>query len=146
MNLLIFGYGYTARHLVNEMQAAPGSIRVTTRSPKKAAALEGELEVRKAEIEEMLDKIREAQKQREALGATAGRADARESIRGAEDLFDELDRMAEKIEDDDRRREAAEDLFDEVELGGEDYGPDRSAGAPDVDERLAELKRRMGKE
>jgi len=106
--------------LLNAMDSDGGGVA----SEKKAAAPEGELEVRKAEIEEMLDKIREAQKQREALGATAGRADARESIRGAEDLFDELDRMAEKIEDDDRRREAAEDLFDEVELGGEDYGPE----------------------
>jgi nucleoside-diphosphate-sugar epimerase len=42
MKLLIFGYGYTARHLVTEMQAAPGSIRVTTRSPEKAAQVEAE--------------------------------------------------------------------------------------------------------
>jgi nucleoside-diphosphate-sugar epimerase len=42
MKLLIFGYGYTARHLVAEMDAAPGETRVTTRSPDKAAQLEAE--------------------------------------------------------------------------------------------------------
>jgi nucleoside-diphosphate-sugar epimerase len=42
MNLLIFGYGYTARHLAAEMHPAPGTVRVTTRSADKAAALEAE--------------------------------------------------------------------------------------------------------
>jgi len=39
MKLLIFGYGYTARHLVAEMTPAPGAVRVTTRSADKAARL-----------------------------------------------------------------------------------------------------------
>jgi nucleoside-diphosphate-sugar epimerase len=39
MKLLIFGYGYSARFLVAEMQAPPGTVRVTTRSPDKAAQL-----------------------------------------------------------------------------------------------------------
>ncbi|WP_284263508.1 SDR family oxidoreductase [Roseicyclus amphidinii] len=42
MKLLIFGYGYTARTLVAEMNPAPGETRVTTRSPDKAAQLEAE--------------------------------------------------------------------------------------------------------
>ncbi|MHA7887598.1 SDR family oxidoreductase [Roseicyclus sp.] len=42
MKLLIFGYGYTARHLVSEMNPAPGDVRVTTRSADKAAQLEAE--------------------------------------------------------------------------------------------------------
>jgi nucleoside-diphosphate-sugar epimerase len=42
MRLLIFGYGYTARHLVAEMDPAPGDVRVTTRSADKAAKLEAE--------------------------------------------------------------------------------------------------------
>jgi nucleoside-diphosphate-sugar epimerase len=42
MKLLIFGYGYTARHLVAEMDPAPGDIRVTTRSADKAAQIEAE--------------------------------------------------------------------------------------------------------
>ena len=39
MNLLIFGYGYTARHLVAALTPAPGTLRVTTRSAAKAAEL-----------------------------------------------------------------------------------------------------------
>lgn len=39
MKLLIFGYGYSARYLVAELNAAPGSVRVTTRSTDKAALL-----------------------------------------------------------------------------------------------------------
>jgi nucleoside-diphosphate-sugar epimerase len=39
MNLLIFGYGYTARYLVAAMAPPPGSVRVTTRSAEKAARL-----------------------------------------------------------------------------------------------------------
>jgi nucleoside-diphosphate-sugar epimerase len=42
MNLLIFGYGYCARYLVAELQASPGSVRVTTRTPGKAARLADE--------------------------------------------------------------------------------------------------------
>ena len=37
MKLLIFGYGYSARYLVAELAATPGSVRVTTRSADKAA-------------------------------------------------------------------------------------------------------------
>lgn len=37
MKLLIFGYGYSARYLVAELGAAPGSVRITTRSADKAA-------------------------------------------------------------------------------------------------------------
>lgn len=42
MKLLIFGYGYSARYLLAEMQPQPGSVRVTTRSPEKAAQLAAE--------------------------------------------------------------------------------------------------------
>ncbi|MGD2067091.1 MAG: hypothetical protein PVI57_00295 [Gemmatimonadota bacterium] len=117
---------------------------------KKAKALEDELRVRRAEIEEMLEKIKEARKNRDALAATAGRASAHESIRGTQDLFEELDRMAEHITEDDERRKAAEDVL--RDLGGDpdsDLHLDMDAPAGptvDVDARLAELKRRMGEE
>lgn len=39
MKLLIFGYGYSARFLVAEMQAPHDAVRVTTRSPEKARSL-----------------------------------------------------------------------------------------------------------
>ncbi len=42
MELLIFGYGYSARYLVAELDPAPGTVRVTTRSPEKAAQLAAE--------------------------------------------------------------------------------------------------------
>ncbi|PWK61655.1 SDR family oxidoreductase [Roseicyclus mahoneyensis] len=40
MNLLIFGYGYSARFLARELAQPAGTIRVTTRSADKAARLE----------------------------------------------------------------------------------------------------------
>ncbi|WP_416914770.1 MAG: SDR family oxidoreductase [Roseicyclus sp.] len=39
MKLLIFGHGYSARHLVAHLNLAPGDLRVTTRSAEKAAKL-----------------------------------------------------------------------------------------------------------
>ena len=44
---------------------------------QKALALKKELDVRRAEVAEMLEKLKEAQKQRDALAATAGRTSAR---------------------------------------------------------------------
>jgi len=98
----------------------------------KAVALEREFEVRKAEIEEMLDQLRDAQSRRDVLASEAGRSTARDSIRGVEDLFDELDRMADRIQD--------EDATDP------DLDTHRSThSAEDVEARLAELKRKMGR-
>lgn len=116
----------------------------------KAVALQRELDVRKAEIEEMIEQIKEAQKRRDALAAEAGRSTARDSIRGARDLFDELDRMAEKMGDEEGKRQAEEDLLRDLdETVDSDYGIDLDAPSRtpvDVDARLAELKRRMGRE
>jgi nucleoside-diphosphate-sugar epimerase len=39
MNLLIFGYGYSARYLLAHLDLPPGQVRVTTRSADKAAKL-----------------------------------------------------------------------------------------------------------
>jgi phage shock protein A len=65
----------------------------------------------------------------------------------AEDLFDELDRMAEKIEGTRARADAAE-AFDELDLGEpSEYRVDLDEAPKeplDVDAALAELKRRMG--
>lgn len=126
-------------------------VRRQTVLEQKAEALEEELEVRKAEIEEMLEKVREARRNRDALTASAGRASARESIRGASDLFDELDRMAEKVTGEDARAQAAEDLQREMDRERDpdpldDLSIDLDGPPPppvDVDARLEELKRRM---
>lgn len=116
----------------------------------KAAALQQELEVRKGEIEDMLDQLREAQTKRESLAAEAGRSTARDSIRGAENLFDELDRMAERIGDEKAREDAAADLLGDLDaLGVSTSDPDSTSSTRsgvDVDARLAELKRLMGED
>jgi hypothetical protein len=110
---------------------------------QKALALKKELDVRRAEVAEMLEKLKEAQKQRDALAATAGRASARNSLSEADDLFSELDRIAEKMSDGQHRQEAYQDLLEE--FGAEDIRPEEPPVA-DVDRRLEELKRKMGKE
>ena len=115
---------------------------------EKAAALEKELVLRRREIEEMLGQIDEARKRRDILAAEVGRGTARESIRQGDDLFDELDRMAEKMGDPGRPGE--EDVFRDTHADDWDrdlgVDPQPPRPAPDMDERLAELKRRMGKE
>jgi phage shock protein A len=111
---------------------------------EKAEALRKEHAHREKEVTEMLAKVKEAQASRDSLTATAGRKDARQSISAADDLFSELDRMAEKIGDEDARAQAAESL-DDIELAGDDFEPPPREEV-DVDERLEELKRRMGKD
>ncbi len=117
---------------------------------KKEAALQEELAFRKGTLEEMWSQFNAAKEKRDALTATTQRSGARESISAATDLFDELDRMADKIEGTEARAEAAQ-AFDELDLDGpSEYHVDVDAAPPqqelDVDAALAELKRRMGKE
>ena len=120
---------------------------------KKAVAIREELEFRRKSVDEMIDKFSEAKQKRDALSATAGRAGARQSLAEADDLFGELDRMAEKIEGERRQGDAAEALDDldfdsipddehELQVSLEDEPPPREE--LDVDAALAELKRRMG--
>ena len=115
---------------------------------QKAKALREELAFRTRETEEMLAKVKAAQSKRDALAATAGRSGARESLGAANDLFSELDRMAGKIGDEDARGRAAESmsdaLRDEYDLTIDLDAPPRPE--PDVDQRLEELKRRMGRQ
>jgi phage shock protein A len=110
---------------------------------QKATALQGELDFQRKEVDGMMAKLKEAKAKRDALGATAGRTGARESIKGADDLFAELDRMAEKIGDESARSEAAAE-FDPLDLHVDMDAPPRQE--LDVDAALEELKRRMGKE
>ncbi|MBW3534560.1 MAG: hypothetical protein KY453_04995 [Gemmatimonadetes bacterium] len=118
----------------------------------KVEALERELELGRAEFDEMLARLKEARERRASLSASAGRTGAREALGGADDLFSELDRMAERIADEDRRQEAAGSLdLDGAEgsSDGEDLRVrrDESPRPPlDVDARLEELKRRMGRD
>jgi phage shock protein A len=113
---------------------------------RKALALREELEMKRGEVEDMLEKLKEARTKREALASTSGRAQARNAMTEADELFAQLDRMAEKIEGVDHQREAEEELLSE--LGGDSpppsfRGPSREEEA---DAKLRELKRMMGKE
>ncbi len=112
---------------------------------QKATALREELAHRRKEVDEMVEKFKVAKSKRDSLAATAGRSGARESIGAADDLFSELDRMAEKIGETDARAQAAE-AFDDIDLDGldDDYTP--PPPEVDFDARLEELKRRMGRE
>ena len=111
---------------------------------QKAVALNEELAFREKEIEEMIAKVKEAQAKRDSLTATAGRTEAREALGGADDLFSNFDRMAEKLGDESARGEAAAS-FDPLDLHVDvDEPPPRMD--VDYDERLAELKRRMGED
>lgn len=110
---------------------------------RKAEALAEEVVLRQGEVDEMMAKVKEARDRRDALAAQAGRTDARSSLGEADDLFAELDRMAEKIGDTDARAEAAREMGD-FDLR---VDPDEPIRRPqvDYDAALEELKRRMGK-
>ncbi len=119
----------------------------------KALASKEELDLRKGEFAEMIEAIKDADKNRATLAATAGRSTARNSIEGADDLFAELDRIAENIGGDDDRRKAKQEvdqaLYDrEAEEDLADRLDDLEAGSPimDIDARLEALKRAMGRE
>ena len=107
---------------------------------QKATALGQELELRRKEVAEMLVKIKEAQKDRDSIAATASRAGARDTIRGATDLFDELDRMAEKIDGEEASGRASEDVWESMEQNAQE---DIEV---DYDARLEQLKRRMSED
>lgn len=109
---------------------------------RKALALEDELKLRRSEAREMLERLKEARSKRDGLAARTGRVQARDSIRDADELFAELDRMAERVEDAGRRVRASEELREELEVDLES-----GRGGRRLDEaaeaRLKELKRRM---
>lgn len=138
------GDGETARLAREYAEKHEGRKAVLER---KALALKEELDLRRSEVAEMIEQIKSARANRDSLAAKLGRGQARDAIRDADDLFAELDRMAETIDDAERRRKAEEDLHRELD--------DEMEGAPppgadeiedlDVDARLEELKRRMGR-
>jgi phage shock protein A len=119
---------------------------------RKAQAIREELDFRRKTVEEMTAQLNDAIQKRGALGATTGRTGARQAISEADDLFSELDRMAEKMTGESQRAEAAEALGS-IDLEGDevaDYDvaldePPPAREPLDVDAALAELKRRMGK-
>lgn len=130
--------------------------RIAVVLEQKATALKQELKVRQTEVSDMMRQLKEARADRERLTATAGRAQTRNTLGEANDLFAQLDRMAEKIEGTQNEADAAREL-DDLELGGSSSTPDPDLEAQfdeleseprdiDFDAALAELKRRMGKD
>lgn len=112
----------------------------------KALALREEMEMKRGEIREMMAHFKEAKAKRESLTATLGRANARNAMSDSDDLFAQMDRMAERIEGADHQRKAEEELlaeFGEMESSSPSRGPTPEELA---EARLRELKRRMGEE
>ena len=110
----------------------------------KALALKEELDMRQEDYGEMIEAIKDADKNREGLAATAGRATARNSIEEADDLFSELDRFADEIEGDDARRKANIEVDDLLDDRPDSFESPPDLGEIDVDARLEALKRAMG--
>lgn len=106
----------------------------------KAKAIEAEIRLQEAEYDEMMSQIRKARANRDRLAATAGRTRTRESL-GDDDLFGELDRMAERIVGDKAASDAGEELFDDARDFDEQLGESRREEV--IDARLEDLKRRM---
>lgn len=115
---------------------------------QKLQAAQAERELRGREVEEMSRRYKQAETQRFALLAELRRARAQERLRGSPgsdaDAFELFSRMADKVNEQAAYAEALEELEDL------DSPPRGAAGtrapAEDVDERLKELKRRMGRE
>ncbi len=113
---------------------------------RKALALREELEMKRGEVEDMLEKLKEARAKRDSLSATAGRTSARGSISESDDLFAELDRMADQIHGADHQRVAEDDLMAELDALDSPSSAPTISPEEDAEARLRELKRRMGKE
>lgn len=109
---------------------------------RKSEVLAQELTDRRKALDEMTAQFKEARLRRESLSAAAGRTDTREEIRRADDLFHEMDRMAERIRDLEAGAAATQEI-DEM-FGEEASGAESAAAeAPDLDARLEALKARM---
>lgn len=107
---------------------------------EKARALEEELRMRREEVAGMEAKWATARSERDRLTAQAGRAEAREALDGVRTLFDDLDRMAERVDDEERRAEAAGDLLDDEE--GE-AGGGVGLTEEELERRIREIRRRQ---
>ena len=109
----------------------------------KALALKEELDMREEEFREMIEAIKDADKNRDSLAATAGRASARSSIDEADDLFSQLDGIADEIGADDAQREASSEIDDLLEGGRDRFESRPEPEEIDMDARLDALKRAM---
>ncbi|TVP45470.1 MAG: hypothetical protein EA350_09075 [Gemmatimonadales bacterium] len=103
---------------------------------EKLKVLERESADRRAEMDDMATHMKNARARREALLASSSRSGARDRLQEADDLFADLDRMAERLGDLDAQAAAAEAMNE----------PDPPPSGPppmDVEERLRVLKEHM---
>ncbi len=115
----------------------------------KASALSKELAERKATIAEMTDMYAAARGRRESLVAAVGRARSRERMRQAHDLFEEMDRIAGRIEELEASSAGSRELEEVVGPGSIDEAThsrgDRTR-TEEADARLEALKRKVSEE
>lgn len=114
---------------------------------RKVVTLEEEHGIRGVELTEMTMRIEEARTKRDHLAEAAGGSDAAETLRAADDLFDELDRMATEAEASDQHPESPMDELEREfrDLRVDPWAPPRRRDL-DADAALEELKRRMRSE
>jgi hypothetical protein len=111
----------------------------------KVEVVSRELDERKRSLAESTARFKAARVQREGLSATAGRTGARDRMRGAEALFDEMDRMGEKVGDFEAYADAVGEVDEALSGGPRSAGTSPPSPSPaDVDARLDALKREMG--
>ena len=109
-----------------------------------------ETEKVKASLRELNDKIEEAKRKKNLLVAKQKRAQAQrrihETMAGMSDksAFDAFERVAEKIEESERRAIAAAEVTHTLSGDSLETEFKRLKGTDDVDERLAALKQQMG--
>jgi phage shock protein A len=121
---------------------------------EKIEAAEAELAMQRRTVSEMTGQLKSAMTHRDVLKVRTRRSRSTEALRGGGDsAASRFDRMAEDIEDEAARAEAARELDDELGTGGAARFEDLSrGGASDLDAealaelRLEELKRRMAEE
>ncbi|HEX7240545.1 MAG TPA: PspA/IM30 family protein [Longimicrobiaceae bacterium] len=137
---------------IGDAETARVAAEFTARHRERIAVLEDKVRTAEAErdlhareISEMSRKYKEADANRFAMVARLRTARAKgnmgAALGGAGGPQDDLDRVAEGIEDRARHAEAMEELS-----GLDDPAPPPRSPADDVEERLRELKRRMGRE
>jgi phage shock protein A len=113
-----------------------------------------ETEKLKQDLRELNDKIEEAKRKKNLLLARQRRAEAQarisQTMSGMSDnsAFEAFNRMEEKINQNERQLSAAREIDEEFagdRLQGEFKQLERSAGAVGAEDRLLQLKQRMGK-